>query len=247
MVDLGTIGGTFVFPGVNHLNNRGEVVGGMNTEGDATFHPFLWDGHAMRDLGTLGGDYGAANWVNDAGQVVGFAANQNGAFFAFLWKHGVMTNLGTVDGDPCSVAFAISSKAQIVGASEKCDGTLVHAFLWERGTLLDLNTFVHPSAGIQLTAAVAINDREEIAAQGMLSNGETHAFVLIPCKDDEGQAEDCQDAGEVRATTAKNAPDAVAPLRPAVVQTDLTPSEVKERVRAILINRNRRFERLPAK
>jgi probable HAF family extracellular repeat protein len=246
MRDLGTIGGTLV-AGVNHLNDLGEVVGAMFTEGDQTFHPFLWNGRAMKDLGTLGGDFGGANWVNDAGDVVGFAADQTGAFFAFLWKYGVVANLGAVDGDPCSAAFAINSKKQVVGSSEKCDGTFVHAFLWEDGQIIDLNKFVPSGFGVQLTAAPAINDRGEIAAQGVLSNGETHAFVLIPCEDDEGQAEGCEEAGEIRATAAKNTAGGITLARPAVVQTDLTASEMKQRVRAMLISRNRRFRELPPK
>ena len=52
MKDLGTIGGTFVFQ-LNQLNNRGEVVGGMTTEGDESVHPFHWNGRRMEDLGTL--------------------------------------------------------------------------------------------------------------------------------------------------------------------------------------------------
>jgi probable HAF family extracellular repeat protein len=247
MRDLGTIGGTLVFPGVNHLNNRGVVVGGMNTVGDATFHPFVWDGDAIKDIGTLGGSYGAANWVNDAGDVVGFAANQKEAFLAFFWKNGMMTNLGTVDDDPCSAAQAINSKEQIVGASQKCDGTFVHAFLWERGTMLDLNRFVHSGSGVQLTAAVAINDRAEIAAQGVLSNGETHAFVLIPWDDDEGQAEGGEEANEGRAAAGENTAGPIARARATVIQANLTPSEMKDRVRALLINRDRRSRSFPPK
>ena len=246
MKDLGTMGGTLVL-GVNHLNDRGEVAGVMTTAGDQTFHPFLWNGRTMKDLGTLGGDFGGANWVNDAGDVVGFAADQTGAFFAFLWKHGVVANLGAVDGDPCSAAFAINSKKQVVGSSEKCDGTFVHAFLWEDGQIIDLNKFVPSGFGVQLTAAPAINDRGEIAAQGVLSNGETHAFVLIPCEDDEGQAEGCEEADEIRATAVKDTAGGIILAQPALVQTDLTPSEMKQRVRAMLINRNRRFRELPPK
>ena len=59
--DLGTLGGTLVTT-LAALNGSGEVVGSMTLKGDLqgapdgyTRHPFLWDGHAMRDLGTLGG------------------------------------------------------------------------------------------------------------------------------------------------------------------------------------------------
>lgn len=228
MTDLGTIGGTLVIE-VN-LNNHGEVVGLMTTAGDQTFHPFLWNGHAMKDLGTLGGDFGGANWVNDAGEVVGFAASPNGAFFAFLWKQGALTNLGAVAEDPCSAAFAINSHTQVVGASEQCDGTFEHAFLWEDGHLIDLNKFVPFSSGVQLTAAPAINERGEIAVQGVLPNGDVHAFVLVPCEGDHVGDEGCEDGGESRATATHSNATPISPVRDK--GTTLTPREIVAKMRA---------------
>jgi probable HAF family extracellular repeat protein len=201
MRDLGTIGGTVVFS-VNDINNRGQIVGGMSTAGDQLIHPFLWDGQSLKDLGTFGGD-GAAIAVNDLGDVIGVADNENDqAGFAFLWKNGVMTDLGVVNGDSCSSAMAINSKEQIVGGSDDCAGNNAHALIWERGSLIDLNTLVPSDSGAQLTVGLSINERGEIAAQGVLSNGDIHAFVLIPCG--EG-AQGCSDAAE-SATAATNSP-----------------------------------------
>ena len=77
MKDLGTLGGTLVTT-LAALNRSGEVVGSMTLKGDLqgapdgyTRHPFLWDGHALRDLGTLGGTSADAEWLNDDGVVVG--------------------------------------------------------------------------------------------------------------------------------------------------------------------------------
>ncbi len=65
----------------------------------------------LRDLGTLGGSFGIAEGINDSGEVVGWATNENDqASLAFLWKDGVMTNLGTLNGDDCSIAFHINSR-----------------------------------------------------------------------------------------------------------------------------------------
>jgi probable HAF family extracellular repeat protein len=62
---------------------------------------------ASRNLGTLGGNFGQANAVNEVGEVVGWATNTGDqAALAFLWKNGV-TSLGTLAGDVCSHAFGI--------------------------------------------------------------------------------------------------------------------------------------------
>jgi probable HAF family extracellular repeat protein len=216
MTDLGTLGGTFGFPLA--LNNRGQVVGQSNLVGDLTAHPFIWpakDGK-MLDLGTLGGSFGSANAINDAGEVVGVATNAGDQAVAFFWRNGVLTNLGTVDGDPCSTANAINSKGQVVGISTAtCDFTTGrHAFLWENGSMVDLNTLVSPGSGLQLTLAETINDRGEIAGNGTPSDCGLvencgHAFLLIPCDENHAGVEDCDFGlvdGSANATAASSIP-----------------------------------------
>ena len=244
MTDLGTLGGTCGFP--NWLNNRGEVVGQSNLEGDSTYHPFLWERGKMRDLGTLGGNFGTAFSISEAGDIVGWATPPGDqAIHGFLWKQGQMLDLGVIQGKLCSVAYAINSKRQVVGSSDDCVGGNAHAFFWEEGSLVDLNTFVSPSSGVLLTFALSINERGEIASLGLLPNGDQHAFELIPCDDGESQAEGCEEANEIRAAATKNAAGDIAPARAAGVQPNLTPSEMKDRVRAFLANRNRRFRGFP--
>jgi len=213
MLDMGTLGGTF---GQSFaLNNRGQVAGFSNLAGDASCHPFLWDKTGgMKDLGTLGGDSGQAYFVNDAGEVVG-SANVPGALGcdngaqnqAFLWKNGVMTDLGAPDGDACSGAAAINSWGQIVGGGDDCNGNLQKAFLSEDGgPAVDLNTLIPPTPGLQLTGAVYINDSGEIAAYGTILNGDTRAFVLIPCDENHPGIEGC-DCNLVDMTTAGQSPE----------------------------------------
>lgn len=101
---------------------------------------------------------------------------------AFLWtKKTGMIDLGTQDGDPCSHAISINSSGQVVGGSTDCSNFL-HAFLWEKGgPMIDLNNFA-PS-GVTLTEATYISDNGWISVQAVLSNGDNHAAVLIPCDD----------------------------------------------------------------
>jgi probable HAF family extracellular repeat protein len=193
MIDLGGLGGTNsdVFEGP-FMNNRGQVVGDSNLAGDVYSHPYLWTKPGpMRDLGTLGGNYGLATWVNDGGEVVGWATNAGDqAALAFFWKKGNMTNLGTVDGDPCSAAWGLNEKHQVVGASGDCNQNL-HAFLWERNSIVDLNTLIAPNSGVQLNYATHINERGEITVFGALPNGDNQGFLLIRCDENHRDIEGC--------------------------------------------------------
>jgi probable HAF family extracellular repeat protein len=179
MIDLGSLGGTLGYP--NNLNNRGEVVGQMNLAGDLTYHPFLWDRGVLKDLGTFGGDKGFADSINDAGEVVGRADLPGSqVHHAFLWKKGKMTDLGIPPGGgPCSTAYSINSKGQVVGDSGICN-VGGPPFLWEHGVIYNLNDLVLLGADLTLEDVDLINDRGEIPCVGTLANGDTHACLLVP-------------------------------------------------------------------
>jgi len=216
MRDLGSLGGTLGNP--TGFNNRGQVIGVSNLAGDLTSHPFLWTkNHGMQDLGTLGGDNGFANWINDDGVIAGKAdlpgpLPQN--HDAVLWRHGAMIDLGTVPGDSCANAYYVNASGQVVGTSEDQELCLIptgqHAFLWESGgPMVDLNSLIPTGSSLQLTFAVAINDRGEIAGFGVPAGCAPqdvdlcgHAYVLIPCN--ENSMSDCQEtiAGETAAAPA---------------------------------------------
>jgi probable HAF family extracellular repeat protein len=230
MKDLGTLGGT-VAQAVNAMNQRGQVAGSTTMAGDQTHHPFLWDGKRLIDLGTFGGDNGEADWVNNAGDVVGiaqkpvFCPDGNGGD-AFLWKNGVLHDLGTSGGFQNSEADFINSKGQVVGYSFSCDFSITSdAFLWEHGSMLDLNTLIPSSSGFDLWAAEFVSDRGEIAALGLLPSGDSHVVLLIPCDENHSAVDGC-DYSMVDA-------DAQLPSRP-VIGKATSPSSV-------LLSRNGRF------
>lgn len=199
MIDIGTLGGVFGLP--FGLNNRGQVIGGSSLSADpgacfgppvgnlANCHPFLWDDGRLIDLftSTIGGNPITANALDDDGEIVGGGAFANRPFDAYLWRNGIATDLGVVVGDCISQAMAINSKGQIVGNSLSCDGSTLRSFLWEKGSMVDLNTLIPPNPGLRLVEPLAINDRGEIAGDGVPPGCSgppfgtcQHAFVLIP-------------------------------------------------------------------
>ena len=206
MTDIGTLGGNCGFPFL--INNHGQVAGQSDLPGDLSYHPFFWEKgmQTPKDLGTLGGDNGFASWINDDGVAVGrgdLPGSQ--VHHATLWSDGKVTDLGTVQGDACSTAYGINSRNQVVGISAVCEHT-GHAFLWEDGgPMIDLNMVIAPGSGLQLTAAWNINDRGEIAGFGVLSNGDQHAYLLIPCDDSHGHDGDCENHAAFTETTVNNA------------------------------------------
>jgi probable HAF family extracellular repeat protein len=188
MKDLGTLGGTFSV--AQCANNRGQVIGQSSLSGDVGCdpsdpfdtcdeHAFLWDGAKLDDLGTLGGDFSQAIWLNNKGEAVGFA---NGAgdekVHATLWRKGAVADLGTLPGDCASVAWAINSRSQTVGQSINCDTDIWEDVLWENGSIFDL--------GVASTEPLNITDRGEITGVYLpdgCDNSDScgHAFVLVPC------------------------------------------------------------------
>jgi probable HAF family extracellular repeat protein len=238
MKDLGSLGGTST-ASVNGLNERGEVVGGSFLPGDQVIQPFLWDGEELINLAarpfvnTLNGE---ASWINEAGQVVGDAGvpgvpgRCTPVHHAFLWKKGVITDLGTLAGHDHSGATFINSRSQIVGKAAPCDFSVETAFLWEDGSMVDLNSLVPANTDLYLFTASFIDDEGRIAAFGALANGDTHAVLLIPCDENHSNIEGC-DYSSVEVS-------AVAASRATETQKQLTSQEIS-RIRALMMKRQR--------
>ena len=204
MTDLGSFGGNCGV--VRGMNNRGQVTGYSFLPGDVLYHPFRWDKKGgLKDLGLLGGVYGATWGMNDAGDAVGWAdLAADVIFHAVLWPNGTTTptDLGLAGGFTTSVAGGINSKGQIIGCltsdpSGNCFPYNSDAFLWENGDMVDVNALVPPHPGVLLSGSEEyINDQGEILLEGLLANGDVHAFLLTPCGHNEENGGDCGERGE---------------------------------------------------
>ena len=202
MIDLGTLGGVFGLS--NGLNNRSQVIGQSDLAGDTTAHPFFWDRGILTDIGTLGGDNGSANGINEAGEVVGTADLADGTHHAFIWRRGRLTDVGTVGADPCSNGVTINSAGQAMGTSTDCHGNVLHLFLWENGSTVNLSALIRPGSDITLTDPVMINDRGEIAGTGVTSDGNLRAALLVPDGDCDSDCENRITASQNNASPAQN-------------------------------------------
>ncbi|HEY5048189.1 MAG TPA: hypothetical protein VII49_09235, partial [Rhizomicrobium sp.] len=171
------------------INNNGQIVGisglcGNAVGGASAEHMVLWQNGAVKNLGSLGGQYWNTPMdINEKGDVAGFSdlpgdsvASPN--FNAFLWtRNGGIQNLSTLSGDNLSEGLGINDKDQIVGASYPSG----HAFLWQKGTILDLNTLISANSPFVLTDAQDINDDGVITGEAQDKNtGTVYAFVAIP-------------------------------------------------------------------
>jgi probable HAF family extracellular repeat protein len=194
MTDLGTLGGAY--GGAQEINNNGQIVGMSSIASDPgacmsvdpfdpNCHTFLWDRGTLTDLTTqtIGASFTFARMISDSGDIVGEGAFPDEPVEALLWRNGVATDLGNLGG--CfSGAFAINSRGQIVGYSTSCDGNTIRAFLWEKGSMVDLNLLIPAGSSLFLEWGAYLNERGEIVGNGINANGDLHGFLLIPC--DEG-------------------------------------------------------------
>jgi len=198
MIDLGNFGGTFT--GVAQLNNRGQVIGISNLPGDEFNDPFFWEDGKLIDLYTssVGGNPITVYALNDQGQAVGGGAFPDHAYDAYVWQKGAATDLGFLEGDCYSEAFVIGSKGDIAGQSYPCELNSRRPFLWQDGTMFDLNEVTQAPSGFRFTQAFVINDRGEIGGIGTAPGCDDdedcgHAMVLIPCSPEDNDVE-CEHA-----------------------------------------------------
>jgi probable HAF family extracellular repeat protein len=170
------------------FNRRGQIVGLAIPGDQGIVRAFIWENGSIRDLGgSLGGSNTGALVINDAGEAAGFAYLAGDTYVhAALWTGvGQITDLGVIGTDACSTANDINVRGQVVGDSislANCPNLEPsRAFLWEDGTILDLNALIPAGSPLYLLNARNVNDQGEVAGMGVDASGNQHAFLLIPC------------------------------------------------------------------
>jgi probable HAF family extracellular repeat protein len=170
--DLGTLGG--YSSNATDINDSGQIVGYSNSSYDYPLnYGFLYENGRMVKLSWTGSSN--ATSINNNGQIVGYGSYDNGTkYMAAIWNNGLSDGLGTLGGTD-SFAMDINNFGQAIGYSATGHG-LDHGFLWQNGTMTDLNDFVG-GTGWELWNASAINDSGFIVGRGRI-NGADHGYLL---------------------------------------------------------------------
>jgi probable HAF family extracellular repeat protein len=156
------------------VNESGQIAG---TSGGlvGSFFAVRWDDPdaAPVQIGPLPGAMNSDGLdMNEHGDVVGRSSFSDGSTQGFLYRSatGEIVGVGYLPSAvyPYSEALGVNDRQQVVGSANAGPG-VAHAFLWQNGVLHDLNDLVLPEpAMLHLSAAVAINDRGEIAAEAVV-------------------------------------------------------------------------------
>jgi probable HAF family extracellular repeat protein len=186
ITDLGTLGGNE--SASIGANDRGQVIGvALNAVADpfsffgaTQARAFLWEGGAMRDLGTLGGPDAFGQYLNSRGQVTGFSytsytPNQSSGVPTvdpFLWENGTMLDLGTLGGTFGQVND-LNDPGQVVGTSNVAGDVYTHGFIWSKGVLTDVGTFGGDNA-----EADWINNAGQVAGSADFAGDQIHHGFL---------------------------------------------------------------------
>jgi len=172
------------------INAAGQAVGisgqcGTAVGGASAEHMLLWQNGTVTSLPTLGGQYWNTPMdINDNGDVTGFSDHSgdsvsNPNFTTFLWTtKGGTQDLGALSGDSISEGLGINDSDVIVGVSYPSG----LGFIWENGTMYNLNDFMPPNSGYTITDAQDINNAGDITGQAEDANGNFYAFVAVPRK-----------------------------------------------------------------
>ena len=156
------------------INDAGDVVGWMITEGSLNHHGVLWRDGEVIELGfPPTGNSSQGHALNESGRLVGQWANTiMGPLHGFIWEDGELHDLGPTLGTDYSSADDIDRDGRIVGWMGESIFTS-HAFLLEGDDVLDLGLF----PGTVSTKAKAVSDHGWIVGYGVFEIGGRHAFL----------------------------------------------------------------------
>jgi probable HAF family extracellular repeat protein len=154
------------------VSDTNQVVGAGDADSLGYLQAFIWQSTTgLRWLGSLGGNYSAANGVNASGTVVGVSNTGTNTQHAFVWTaaagmQDLTADLTSVGG---ATAIAVNATNQVVGYYYPNGTRTPVGFLWtQTGGLQNLG-----STG---TLPFAINNSGTVVGQSAFASGARHAF-----------------------------------------------------------------------
>ncbi|MBI5762852.1 MAG: DUF3466 family protein [Planctomycetes bacterium] len=180
LTDLGTLGG--YNSEALAINGTGVVAGQAYLVNNMTVRACVWIAGSPHDLGTMAGMATAkssAADLNNNGLVVGWSEVAGGSRHACAFQidaNGAVlgrTDLGILAAGQHSHAYGVNNAGRIVGTSAD------HGFVWEAGTLTDLNTLIPANSEWTIIKGTAINDTGIIVGEAT-RYGFAHGVKLTP-------------------------------------------------------------------
>jgi probable HAF family extracellular repeat protein len=186
--DIGSLGGDETMPFA--IGPTGLVTGQSQLLATVfTSHAFVWnpEGGAMADLGTLGGRYSRGQTIDGKGFVAGFSTlvPSDEKVHAFASDGITMVDLGSSPGLPWSAVTGRNTAGTMVGniydvPTPTATVFEIHAFVYARGAMLDLN-WLAPGSPARLRTALGIDDAGRIlCTDGQVGAPRAHALLLTP-------------------------------------------------------------------
>jgi probable HAF family extracellular repeat protein len=167
MRDLGLLSGGS-FSRAWGINDRGQVVGEA-TDSISGVSAFLYSNGTMTSLLPLLHSNFSSCWafdINNSGLVVG----ESGSGFIYNSNTGMTTWL---PGGGFTHPWGINDNGQVVGYVYDTTSQAYHAFLYNKGTMNDLGTFVGGSGSF----AYDLNENNQVVGYAYTPSGVGHAFL----------------------------------------------------------------------
>ncbi len=169
------------------INNAGRIVGQAFSVDHTTWRPVIWESGQIIDLGTFRPDnegVGICIDVNEAGDVVGYAAWNHFYYRAFVYHGSRKRALPSKPNWTSSYAWSINDRRQVVGAVRVEQSELQDiGCIWEWGKPVEyLNDLIPPKSNWFIGLAIHNNDAGQITGNGFRLDDREHTkgFLLTP-------------------------------------------------------------------
>jgi probable HAF family extracellular repeat protein len=168
------------------VNDAGQVVGwaGDFSPSNTTVRGFIWEEGEVTMLDAVpGGVTSVASAINNRGEVAGSGKlpapdGDELVTRAYLWTGGAVIDLGALPAYDRCAGLDINDHGAVVGDCND-DDKLNTAFLWQKGSMWQLDALIDAESALLIRRVGAINNRGQITGWGTIP-GATVAFLLTP-------------------------------------------------------------------